>query len=201
MYENFAFTHLENIDPTSIYVLCNEISDHQPFYMWGRVARRYLMLPAEGYHIATSVHADTVDDVIHLYQHELRLTSEAVRRLGLIVNIGLVGEGVSSLRRWLTVHFLQPEVDPENPHAIVAIPLSLWNQLDDTFEHVYQRNLWKLAKWVNLTTEAFISSLKNRIERLQELAQGDGIGMDQMYDAISKLREQEYREVNLTMIS
>lgn len=201
MYESFAFTHVEHIDPTTIYVLCNEISDHQPFYMWGRVARRYLMLPAEGYRIATSVHADTVDDVLYLYQHELHLRSEAVRRLGLIVNIGLVGEGASPLRRWLTVHFVQPEVDPEHPHAVVPVPLSLWNERDDSFEHAYQRHAWKLAQWVGLTTEAFVSSLKNRVQVLQDLAQSGSSSMDQVYAAISKLREQEYREQSASLIS
>src|ERR1700736_561813 len=89
MYENFAFTRLADIDPANTYALCNEVSDHLPIYMWGRIARRYLTLPAQGYHIATSVHADTIDDVLSMYQHDLRLTLDNVRRLGLIINIGL----------------------------------------------------------------------------------------------------------------
>ena len=91
MYEDFAFTQLPDIEPEHTYALCNEVSDHLPIYMWGRVARRYLNLTADGYHIATSVHADTIDDVLYMYQRDLRLTVEDVRRLGLIVNIGLVG--------------------------------------------------------------------------------------------------------------
>ena len=111
MYENFAFTQLPDIEPAHTYALCNEVSDHLPIYMWGRVARRYLTLPARGYHIATSVHADTIDDVLYMYQHDLRLPTEDVRRLGLVVNIGVVGHVYPLRRRWLTTHFLQAHAD------------------------------------------------------------------------------------------
>src|SRR6266700_3632150 len=94
MYEDFGFTSLPDIDPAMTYALCNEVSDHLPIYMWGRVARRYLTLPAKGYHIATSVHADTIDDVIYMYHRNLRLTPEEVRRLELVINIGLVGRSI-----------------------------------------------------------------------------------------------------------
>jgi len=190
-YEDFAFTHQPDIDPAATYVLCNEISDHQPFYMWGRVARRFLMLPTQGYHIATSVHADSIDDVIYLYQRELRLGSEAIRHLGLVVNIGLVGDGANPLRRWLSVHFLQPKPDPESLYALVPLPLSLWNEQEDTFEHFYQSNLDELAEWARLTPEGFIAAVRARTECLQGLARAGHTSMDQMYDAISELRKQE----------
>src|SRR5205807_8666966 len=86
MYENFAFTRLPDIDPATTYALCNEVSDHLPIYMWGRVARRFLTLPAQGYHIATSVHADTIEDVISMYRDDLRVSPDDVRRLGLVVH-------------------------------------------------------------------------------------------------------------------
>ncbi len=98
MYENFAFTQVSDIDPATTYLLCNEVSDHLPIYMWGRIARRYLSLPAQGYHIATSVHADTIDDVISMYRDDLKVSPENLRRLGLVVNIGLVGRYSPSSR-------------------------------------------------------------------------------------------------------
>src|SRR5437899_11198383 len=132
MYENFAFTRLPDIDPATTYALCNEVSDHLPIYMWGRVARRYLSLPARGYHIATSVHADTIDDVIHMYNHDLRVPTEDARRLGLVVNIGVVGHVYRLRRRWLTTHFLQAHADAKQADTVVPLPLSLWNEFDDT---------------------------------------------------------------------
>lgn len=187
-YENFAFTRLPDVDPATTYALCNEVSDHLSIYMWGRVARRYLSLPAQGYHIATSVHADTIDDVISMYQHDLHVKPEDVRRLGLIVNIGLLGRMYPPRRRWLSTHFLQPEPDPQQPDAIVPIPLSRWNRSNDTFVHADSSIHDKLAQWVGLSCQEFAVALKQRIDCLQDLSQTASVGTSQMYDAIHELR-------------
>jgi hypothetical protein len=191
MYEDFAFTQLPDIEPEHTYALCNEVSDHLPIYMWGRVARRYLNLTADGYHIATSVHADTIDDVVSMYQHDLRLTAQDTRRLGLVVNIGLVGYVYPLRRRWLTTHFLQAHPDPKQPNTVVPLPLSLWNEFDDTFEHADQPILDDLANWACMTPDAFNKALKLREDCMEELAQGSGVDMRQMYDAIRQLRKRE----------
>src|SRR5947209_11174086 len=190
MYENFAFTRIANIDPATTYALCNEVSDHLPIYMWGRVARRYLTLPVQGYHIATSIHADTIDDVISMYHHDLHLTAEDVRRLGLVVNIGLVGRSYPLRRRWLTTHFLQPDADSRHPDGILPIPLSLWNEFDDSFEHADQAILDDLARWIGLAQSEFAAALQRRITCLQEVSQ-QGIDNSQMYDAIDEVRQCE----------
>src|SRR6266516_8090415 len=189
MYEDYAFTQLPDIDPVSTYALCNEVSDHLPIYMWGRVARRYLTLPTRGYHIATSVHADTIDDVIHMYQHDLRVSVEDVRRLGLVVNIGLVGRVYPMRRRWLTMHFLQPHGDPKCPDAVIPLPLSLWNEFDDTFEYADQSILDELASWANMTPAEFTVALQQRTNSLEELSRGQGADMHQMYRAINAVRK------------
>jgi hypothetical protein len=189
MYETFAFTRSADIDPAHTYVLCNEVSDHLPIYMWGRVARRFLSLPAQGYHVATSVHADTIDEVLYMYQHSLRLKAEDVRRLGVIINIGLVGRSYPVRRRWFTTHFIQPEADIAHPDAVTPIPLSLWNKFDDTFEHADQAILDQLATWAGLSSQQFNRALKARIDCLQQLAQDGGSDVEEMYDAIEELRK------------
>jgi hypothetical protein len=189
MYEDFGFTRLPDIDPATTYALCNEVSDHLPIYMWGRVARRFLTLPVQGYHIATSVHADTIDDVVHMYHRDLRLSAEEVRRLGLVVNIGLAGRVYPLRRRWLTMHFLSTQADPRHPEKIVALPLSLWNEFDDTFEHADQAILDELADWAGMTCTDFSLAFKERIDCLRDLSQGRGIDPGQMYDAIDELRK------------
>jgi hypothetical protein len=189
MYEDFAFTQLPDIDPARTYALCNEVSDHLPIYMWGRVARRYLALPAKGFHIATSVHADTIDDVIHMYQHDLRVSVEDVRRLGVVVNIGLVGRVYPQRRRWLTTHFLQPQADSNCPDAVIPLPLSLWNDYDDTFEYADQPILDELASWAGIAPAEFAAALQQRIDCLEELSQEQSADMHQMYNAIDTLRK------------
>lgn len=187
MYENFAFTRLPDIDPATTYALCNEVSDHLPIYMWGRIARRYLTLTSQGYHVATSVHADTIDDVLSMYQHDLRLTGDDVRRLGLIINIGLVGRSYPARRRWFTTHFVDPQANTASA-TVTPLPLSLWNQFDDTFEHADQASLDALAAWAGVSAQEFNAALKARIDCLRELSQGSGVDMQEMFDAINELR-------------
>jgi hypothetical protein len=189
MYEDFSFTHLPEVNPTTTYALCNEVSNHLPIYMWGRVARRYLRLPAQGFHIATSVHADTIDDVIRMYRHDLRLEVEDVRRLGLVINIGLVGHLYPPRRRWFTTYYLRPDAPGERPEEIARLPLSLWNPEDDTFEHAEICVLEELAAIAGLPLQEFQSALKRRTTCLQEISQGRGIDMREMFNAIDQVRK------------
>jgi hypothetical protein len=193
MYENFSFTRLPDIDPSTTYALCNEVSDHLPIYMWGRVAKRYLTLPAQGYHIATSVHADTIDDVLTMYRRDLRLSPVDVRRLGIVLNIGLVGRAYPARRRWLTTHFIRPQADPARLDEIVPVPLSLWNDFDDTFLHADEPIISELADWTGMTCQDFDLAFKQRIDCLQELAQDSSVGPREMHDAIEKLRRRRKR--------
>ena len=190
MYENFAFTRLPDIEPSATYALCNEVSNHLPIYMWGRVARRYLTLPAQGYHIATSIHADAIDDVINMYHHDLHMKSEDVRQLGLVINIGLVGRVYPPRRRWLTTHFLQPFAGTGHAEEIVPIPLSLWNEFDDTFEHADQSIIDQLADWLNIPVQEIAPALQRRKDCLEEQA---ALAADnsQFYEAIAALRDCE----------
>jgi hypothetical protein len=191
MYENFAFTRLPDIDPASTYALCNEVSDHLPIYMWGRIARRYLTLPAQGYHVATSVHADTIDDVLAMYQHDLRLSVDDIRRLGLVINIGLVGKAYPARRRWFTTHFLQPQPDPNSAAKVVPVPLSLWNEVDDSFELADPYLFADLASWIGCTPDEFQDAQQIRVECLRELSQGSGADLEEMYLAIEDVRQRK----------
>lgn len=193
MYENFGFTRLPDIDPSNTFALCNEVSDHLPIYMWGRVARRYLSLPEQGYHIATSVHADTIQDVIDMYHHDLRVPAENTRRLGLVINMGPIGYTYPMRRRWFTIHFLQPTADPDRPDEIIPIPLSLWNRVDDTFLFAGQAALDQLASWVGLTPDALTDALQRRTQCLEELSEDQGTTPAKMFDAIEALRKREQK--------
>jgi hypothetical protein len=191
MYEDFAFTQLPDIEPERTYALCNEVSDHLPIYMWGRIARRYLTLPARGYRVATSVHADTIREVIQMYQRDLRVPLEDIRRLGLVVNIGLAGRLYPMRRRWFTTHFLKPQVDPACPHTVVPVPLSIWNAREDTFEYAGQEVLDELANWLGLDPSAFALALQVRIACLTGLCENEGVGLQEMYEAIGEAREKD----------
>jgi hypothetical protein len=191
MYEDFAFTQLPEIKPEKTYALCNEVSDHLPIYMWGRVARRYLSLTTQGYHIATSVHADTISEVVQMYQRSLRVPVPDIRRLGLVVNIGLTSQIYPPRRRWLTTHFFEPQVDPTCPDTVVPVLLSSWNQVEDTFEHADQHILDKLALWIGVTPADLESAVQLRIASLEEASRNHGVSLDEMNEVIAQTRARE----------
>ncbi len=196
MYEDFGFTRLPDIDPTTTYALCNEVSDHLPIYMWGKIARQYLKLPSQGFHVATSVHADTIDDVIQMYRGDLRLTANEVRRLGLIINIGLVGRSYPPRRKWLSTHFLFPQETDNQDDQVTPIPLSLWNSSDDSFEHVDPSVLDELANWAGVTPQEFRAALDRRITCLKQISQGQGVDTRRMIEAIERVRARESKHAN-----
>src|SRR5579859_970136 len=82
MYEDFDF--VSETEPSTTCVLSNEVSDHLPIYMWGRVARQLLRLPEDGYAVATSCHADTIHDVLSMLHDDLRLDHTDVGHLGVV---------------------------------------------------------------------------------------------------------------------
>lgn len=210
MFERFDF--LEVTEPATTCVLCNEVSDHLRIYMWGRVARRFLTLAKEGYAIATSMHADTLDDVLSALLDDLHLAPDVVSQLGVIINIGIVGRVWPPRRRFLTVNLLRPALPaanleqpdpagttpashPASPHAQVrALPLSRWEAKSDTFSAPDEAGRAEVAQVLGLELEAFDAALQRRIACLQELAIGNGATLRATRRAIAALQEEEQRQ-------
>ena len=110
------------------------------------------------------------------------------------MNIGLVGRVYPPRRRWFTTDFFDPQADPRKPDAITPVPLSLWNSFDDTFEHADQLILDNLANWIGMNCTDFNAALQRRSTSLQQLAAengGRGVDPQEMFDAISALRDHE----------
>ena len=60
--ETFDLPPLQDGVPT--YILVNEMSDHLPVYSWGPYVQRAFELVAQGYSLGTTMHADTVEEVL-----------------------------------------------------------------------------------------------------------------------------------------
>ncbi len=210
MFERFDF--LEVTEPASTCVLCNEVSDHLRIYMWGRVARRFLDLPAEGYAIATSMHADTLDDVLSALMDDLHLSAEQTSRLGVIVNIGIVGRIWPPRRRFLTVNLLRPAAPDSSPkdsndledrddlaaipprptrRQINILPLSRWEAQSDTFTAPDAGTLAAVAAFLCMDVDSLNAALQRRITCLEDLAEGNGATQRAVRRAIARLREAE----------
>lgn len=172
MYEDFGFTG--EVDATTTCVLANEVSDHLRIYMWGKTARTLLRLPEDGFAVASSCHADTIDDVMAMLTGDLRLPPEDLRRLGVIVNIGLAGSVWPPRRRFLTTHFILPEGGADEQWGVRLLPLSTWREASDDFDHAGDEALAELAGALNMRPDALMQALRLREERMEELARGRG---------------------------
>ena len=208
MYEDFEFK--EMVDPQTTCVLANEVSDHLRIYMWGRTARKLLHLPEEGYAIATSCHADTLEDVLVMLAHDLRLPAEDIRHLGIIVNIGLVGHVWPPRRRFLSVNFVRPSLpatsdttgatQDDEPSVVSALarnfgvsllPLSCWDETTDGFMFAPPEVLSELAEILAMPEADLLDTLDRRAELVQRLAAGKGAGLQAMREAVDQFTAAE----------
>lgn len=213
MFEHFEFKELEEVQPSNTLVLCNEVSDHLRIYMWGRVARRFLDLPAEGYSIATSMHADTLDDVLDALMGDLHLTAGQTSRLGVIVNIGLVGRVWPPRRRFLTVNLMLPEspsndgsttgeskVTPlrEGRDQVQVLQLARWVPQGDYFTTPDDATLAQVAAFLKMDAPTFTAALQRRIDCLQELSDGSGANLRATRRAIADISAAEDQSTGQT---
>ena len=100
-------------DSHATYMMVNEMSDHLPVYSWGPYVVRIFELLSEGYSLLTTVHADTVEDVIAQLEDELDVAPKHIARLTFIVplaierrdggklhrvrDVGLIGQGADGI--------------------------------------------------------------------------------------------------------
>jgi len=189
MYEEFDF--LSEVQPETTCVLANEVSNHLPIYMWGRVARQLLRLPADGFAIATSCHADTLTDVLAMLARDLRLPAGDIRRLGVIVNIGLVGHVWPPRRRFLTVNLVRQEppagdTRADDGYGVSLLPLATWEAKSDTFTPLDKDGLAEVAALLSITPEACANTLDRRTAYIETLADGRGVGVRAMREALDE---------------
>ncbi|HKS71464.1 MAG TPA: hypothetical protein VJQ45_13655 [Ktedonobacterales bacterium] len=190
MFEDFDF--VSQVTPATTCVLSNEVSDHLRIYMWGRPARTLLRLPQDGFAVATSCHADTIDDVLSMLRVDLRLTAEDVRRLGVIVNIGLVGNLWPPRRRFLTVNYVRSAGGDGEPHGVSLAPLATWDAATDRFIPATPETLAELATALEMTPDELEAALQRREARLAALAAGRGAGIQALRASVDELYVEEH---------
>lgn len=85
-YETFQFLADPDLRPRRTVVLANEISPHLPVYLWGPAVARYLSLPEQGFAIAATAHATTIDEfVASLTGYPLRIPDAALAAFEVVI--------------------------------------------------------------------------------------------------------------------
>jgi hypothetical protein len=104
--ETFAF--LARADPRRDYILCNEISDHLPVYLWGRKVQQLFAAVLAGYGLGTTMHADSLDELAATLEgYSLYVPRRAVARLDLLLTLAVDYAGRRPRRRLASLELLR----------------------------------------------------------------------------------------------
>ena len=163
------------------YMLVNEISDHLPVYSWGPYVQRAFELMAEGYSLASTMHASTVGGVIEQLVEECDVPQQLVGHLALVVpiHVGTGGAG-RRIRRVSEVAVLEPLGSGYDCHTIAR-----WQAGDDTFEVLMTpAEVNATARRLGMDDAAFIDGLGRREQFLEALLRD---GADEIDDVQGRI--------------
>src|SRR5581483_1842497 len=125
--ERFDLPPRDDAVPT--YILINEISDHLPVYSWGPYVQRAFELMAEGYSLASTMHADTVDGMIEQLLEENDVDPRHLGHLTFVAPIFVGAQAGRRVRRLSELCVLEPLGAAYDRHSVAR-----WRPEDDSFE-------------------------------------------------------------------
>lgn len=126
--ETFDLPPPSDAHPT--YLLVNEMSDHLPVYSWGPYVLRTFELLTEGYSLATTVHADTVADVIAQLEHDVGVPRDHLAHVTFVVPLAVVRRGDGTLRRVRDVGLISTA---PGPGGLAVSSIASWDERRDAF--------------------------------------------------------------------
>jgi hypothetical protein len=160
------------------YLLVNEMSDHIPVYTWGGYARRAFELLSEGYSLATTMHADSVEGVLDQLLG-LGIAPAHLANVTFVVSL-YVGRHGGMVRRVREVALLRPDGEGLSPVTIAA-----WDRESDTFAVLTdesQRDA--LAGWCGLPPDRLTAELARREQFVSRLLAGGRSSVSKVNAAI-----------------
>ena len=161
------------------YLLVNEMSDHLPVYTWDEYARRAFDLMSQGYSLATTMHADSVEGVLGQLEGNLGVPRSQIARLTFIVPLHL-SYGGSMRRRVQEVAFLQPNGDGFEMRRIAR-----WDSGSDGFEVLADGpQAEAFARWAGLSREELEAELGRREGFLEGLLRAGTTSIPEVNAAI-----------------
>ena len=83
--ETFVFPNLHK--PESVYLVSEEISNHQYEYLWGQQVQKTFRLMRQGYRLGSTIHASTIQDVAYIFYGYLNVPLADIANLGVIVTL------------------------------------------------------------------------------------------------------------------
>lgn len=172
-------------DDHPTYLMVNEVSDHLPVYSWGPYVVRVFELMKEGYSLCTTMHADTIDEVIEQFEEDIGVPREHLAQLTFVVPIAIRDRGGAALRRVLEVGLLGPAKDGLEIQRIAS-----WDERHDAFSILGESSHRDaLAERLGLAPDDLDRELDRREVFLQQLV-ADGVeSIEAVDEAVDAFRE------------
>ena len=178
-------------DDYPTYILVNEMSDHIPVYTWDDHARRVFQLLAEGYSLATTVHASSIDGVLSILRDELAVPPEHIGALTFIAPMHLSVEpgGLQPRRRVSEVALLQPGDGAVPTYRSIV----RWDEATDEFSVLESdEDRRALADWCGLSVETLAEETAKREAFLARLLE---TGLSEIPDVNAAIRRYYTEEI------
>lgn len=103
-HESFAFLADPTAEPERTYLLVNEISAHLPIYLWGPAVRRVLGAARDGYRLAATAHATSVEGFVQsLAGYPLRVPAAEIAAIHALVLLDAWHDGTLIRREVATI--------------------------------------------------------------------------------------------------
>jgi energy-coupling factor transporter ATP-binding protein EcfA2 len=152
-------------DHRATYILVNEMSDDLPVYSWGPYVVKVFELMAEGYSMASTMHADTVEEVIEQLEGE-GVPRSNVANLTFIVTVNVGYDSGRIVRRVNEAAMLAPD---DAAGGLRTIPIAAWNARDGSFSLLEPAARTELARRLDIAEERLDEEISRRAAFLEDL--------------------------------
>jgi hypothetical protein len=129
-----TFDFLRHTDPQRTLLLANELSSHLPVYLWGPKAVQMFRTLGRGYALASTLHADSAEEVVAQLTGELGVDAEDLARVDLLLVMRMYRVGTAYgpiARRVVSAHRIVPDMRG----GVRAVRLVEWDGDRDAHEH------------------------------------------------------------------
>jgi len=165
------------------YLLINELSDHLPVYTWGPYARRAFELLAQGYRLASTMHAATPLEVVEQLRG-IGIPDEHLAHLDLLITLQVSYVRHQMERRVESVTLLQ--LHPTQKYRMVE--LARWRPEGDVFSVLEGEGQQAFASWADITLQALDREMEARAQFLRSLYQTGVVDIPAVAQAIEEFR-------------
>lgn len=171
--ETFRLPPIAQGDPP-IFIMVNEISDHLPVYSWGPYVQKAFELAADGYTLASTMHAETVEGVIEQLTDECDVPEGNIGHLAFVAPMFVGHRDGARVRRVSEVAVLEPLAKSFDRHTIAK-----WNPDADTFDILTTpAQINAAARRLGMEDDEFLDELGKRQQFLESLMHDNVASMD-----------------------